>query len=118
MATLYERLGGSEGITAIVNDLVDLHISNPRISTRFASSDADVLKNAAATFFIAGSGGPSVYKGKDMLSAHRGMNIDDSEFIAVLDDAMNALEKNGVGQREKEEVLFILYSMKGDVVRV
>jgi hemoglobin len=118
MTTLYERLGGSEGITAIANDLVDLHISNPRIAPRFASSDAAALKNAAAAFFIAGSGGPDVYKGKDMLSTHRGMNIDDSEFITVLDDAMNALEKNGVGQREKEEVLYILYSMKADVVRV
>lgn len=118
MATLYERLGGSEGITAIANDLVDLHMRNPRIAPRFAASDAAALKNAAATFFIAGSGGPDVYKGKDMLPTHRGMNIDDAEFIAVLDDAMKALEKNGVGQREKEEVLYILYSMKGDVVRV
>lgn len=53
-----------------------------------------------------------------MLSTHRGMNIDDSEFIAVLDDALKALEKNGIGQREREEVLYILYDMKADVVRV
>ncbi len=118
MTTLYERLGGSKGITTIASDLVDLHISNPRIAPRFASSDVAVLKNAAATFFIAGAGGPNVYKGKDMLSTHQGMNIDDSEFMAVLDDAMNALDKNGVGQREKEEVLYILYSMKAHIVRV
>lgn len=46
------------------------------------------------------------------------MNIDDSEFVATLDDALKALEKNGVGQREKEEVLYILYSMKANVVHV
>lgn len=118
MSTLYERLGGTDGITKIAGDLVDLHIANPRIATRFAASDADALKHAAATFFIAGSGGPSVYQGKDMLSAHKGMNIDAEEFNAVLDDALEALEKNNVGQREKEEVLFILYSMKKDIVRV
>ena len=38
------------------------------------------------------------------------------EFIAMLDDAMAALEKNNIGQREKEEVLFVLFSMKSDVV--
>jgi hemoglobin len=118
MATLYERLGGSEGITAIASDLVDLHISNPRIAQRFAASDVASVKNAAATFFIAGSGGPDVYEGKDMLSAHRGMNIDEAEFMAVLDDALKALDMNGIGQREKEEVLYILYSMKSDVVGV
>lgn len=118
MATLYERLGGTEGITKIASDLVDIHIANPRIAPRFAGSDASQLKHRAATFFIAGSGGPNVYEGKDMLSAHKGMNIDAEEFNAVLDDALEALEKNNVGQREKEEVLYILYSMKKDIVRV
>ena len=49
---------------------------------------------------------------------HKGMNIDGEEFIAVLDDALEALEKNDIGQREKEEVLFVLYSMKSEIVRV
>ena len=118
MSSLYERLGGTAGITAIANDLVDFHLNNPRISPRYADSDVAAVKNAAATFFIAGTGGPSVYEGKDMLTAHRGMNIDDAEFVAVLDDAMAALDKNGIGQREKEEVLFILYGLKGEIVHV
>ena len=118
MSSLYERLGGTDGITAIANDLVDTHLSNPRISPRYADSDVAAVKHAAATFFIAGTGGPSVYEGKDMLTAHRGMNIDDAEFVAVLDDAIVALDKNGIGQREKEEVLFILYGMKREIVHV
>lgn len=118
MATLYERLGGTEGITRIANDVVDLHLQNPRIRTRFAKSDVPTVKAAAAAFFIAGTGGPSIYNGKDMLSAHSGMNIDHAEFMAVLDDALTALAKNGIGQREQEEVLFVLYSMRRDIVGV
>ena len=71
-----------------------------------------------STFFITGTGGPSVYEGKDMLATHKGMNIDAEEFLAVLDDALQALEKNNIGQREKEEVLYIFYSMKADIVLV
>ena len=74
------------------------------------------LKKSAAEFFISGTGGPNIYKGKDMITTHKGMNIDNDEFMAVLDDAMAALETNNVGQREKEEVLYILFSMKSDVV--
>jgi len=118
MSSLYERLGGTDGITAIANDLIEIHLGNARIAPRYAESDVPAVKNAAATFFIAGTGGPSVYEGKDMLAAHRGMNIDDVEFVAVLDDAMEALDKHGIGQREKEEVLFILYGMKADIVHV
>ncbi len=115
-ATLYERLGGTEGIQRIANDLVDAHINNPRISHRFSQSDPAKLKKAAAEFFITGTGGPHVYKGEDMVSTHKGMNIDNDEFMAMLDDALEALEKNNIGQREKEEVLYVLFSMKGDVI--
>lgn len=116
--SLYERLGGTENITRIANDIVDLHQANPRISPRFAASDSATLKNRVATFFITGTGGPAVYEGKDMLTVHAGMNIDRSEFIEVLDDALKALDKNQIGQREKEEVLYILYSFKADVVLI
>jgi hemoglobin len=116
--TLYERLGGTEGITQIANDLVDNHLANRAIATRFAEADVQALKNAAATFFITGTGGPDVYKGKDLLSAHKGMNISADEFMAVLDDSLSALQKNNIGQREQEEVLFALYSMRSQVVRV
>lgn len=116
--SLYERLGGTEGITKIANDVIDNHIANKTIATRFTDSDVASLKNAAATFFITGTGGPEVYKGKDLLAAHQGMNISAAEFMAVLDDALAALDKNKIGQREQEEVLFALYSMRSQVVLV
>ena len=116
--SLYERLGGTERCTAIASDLVDIHLANPRIAPRYAASDIAKVKNGAATFLIAGTGGPSVYEGQNMLETHRGMNISGEEFLAVLDDALIALERNGIGQREKEEMLFVLYSMKPEIVGV
>ena len=116
--SLYERLGGTAGITNIANDVIDNHLANKAIATRFANSDVAKLKNAAATFFIAGTGGPDVYKGKDLLSAHKGMNISALEFMAVLDDALAALQKNNIAQRDQEEVLFVLYSMRSQIVLV
>jgi len=117
-ASLFERLGGTQGCTQIASDLVDIHLANPRISPRYANSDVAKLKNGAATFFIAGTGGPNVYDGKDMLATHKGMNISGDEFLAVLDDAVEALAKNNIGQREQEEVLFVLHSMKSEIVGV
>lgn len=116
--SLYERLGKTDGITQIASDLIEIHINNPSISTRYFGKDVDTLKKGAATFFITGTGGPDVYEGEDMLATHKGMNISYSEFMAVLDDALEALEKNNVGQREQEEVLFIFYSMRKDIVLV
>ena len=53
-----------------------------------------------------------------MLAAHKGMNISAHEFMAVLNDALEALTRNDIGQREQEEVLFVLYSMRSDIVLV
>lgn len=114
--TLYKRLGGTDGIHRIANDIIDNHMGNSLISKRFAESDVNKLKKGAAAFIISGTGGPSVYEGQDMLATHKGMNINDGEFMAVVDDIMGALDNNAVEQREKEEVLFILYCLRNEIV--
>ena len=38
--------------------------------------------------------------------------------MAVLDDTLSALDKNNIGQREQEEVLYTLYSMRSHIMHV
>lgn len=114
--SLYARLGSRQGIERIVEDIWKNHTSNPLIKTRYADSDPNEVKRLVTEMCCAGFGGPETYTGKDMISAHRGMNINDTEFVAVCDDVLDALDKNGVGQREKDEILCILYSLKNEVV--
>lgn len=115
--TFYERLGGTEGIQIIANDPVDNHAANPRIVRRFFETDLAKPKKMAAEFFIAGSGGLSVYQGEDMPAAQKGFNIDNDEFVAMRRGRHGSPgEDNNVGQREREGVIYILSSMKDDVV--
>lgn len=119
--SLYQRLGGAPGIASIVDDILAIHRENPLVKARYQHLDGEALANLKRTtcdFFGAGSGGPETYHGRTMLDTHRGMNISEQEFIAVVDDVLKALEKNGVGQPERNEVLAILYSMKGEIIRV
>ena len=53
-----------------------------------------------------------------MLTTHRGMNISEQEFIAVVDDILKAMDKNQLGDDVKKDVLFILYSLKSEIIRV
>lgn len=117
--SLYERLGGSEGIKRIASDALDNHLANPRIKSRYESvEDLEAVRSGAANFFIAATGGPDVYKGKNMLDTHKGMNIDEAEFMAVVDDILHSLAKNNIAQREQEEVLFALYSLRKEIIFV
>ena len=117
--SLYDRLGGSEGITKIASDALDKHLANPRIKARHEHlEDIEAVRNGAATFFIEATGGPAVYKGKNMLETHQGMNIDEAEFIAVVDDIFDAMEANGVAPPEQADVLFALYSLRREIIGV
>jgi hemoglobin len=46
------------------------------------------------------------------------MNINEQELIATIDDFVAAMQGQGVGTTEINEVVAILYSLKGDVLRV
>lgn len=117
--TLYARLGGVEGITQLVSDAVDAHLNNPIVQTRFVNSkDIEHAKRMSVGFFCAGAGGPETYAGRDMLTTHKGMNISEQEFLAVVDDILGAMDKNHVGETEKKDVLAILYSLKNQIIRV
>lgn len=115
--SLFERLGGPEKVRVIVEDTYHNHVTNPIIKDRFVDSDHEVIKQKVYEIFAAATGAENVeYTGRSMDATHRAMNINEMEFNAVVDDVMAALDKNGVGQQEKNEVLAILWSVRGDIV--
>jgi len=116
-SSLYERLGGEQGLTRIVNDTIDNHLKNLIVKTRFQDADREKLHRLAFEFFGMGSGGPQQYSGRSMADTHRSMNISEQEYLSVVDDILAALDKNGVEQPARTEVLGILYSLKDEIIR-
>ncbi len=115
--SLYQRLGGHAGITAIVDDIIDAHLANPVVGERFrAVKDIGNTRRMARDFFCMGSGGPEKYTGKDMRSAHEGMKVSEEEFRAVVDDVTGVLDRHAIDGGTQKEVLSILNGFKGDIV--
>ena len=114
--SLYERLGGAETIASISSEIVDRHLANPTIQVRFVDSDVDTLKRLVTEFFSMGSGGPAHYSGRDMVTTHRGMNLNERELVAVFDDVLAALDTHEIDAASRNEVLGIHYSMKDEVL--
>jgi hemoglobin len=115
--SLFNRLGGEDKVRTIVNDTYHNHVTNPIIQGRFVDTDHETVKQKVYEIFASATGAEDVeYTGRDMLTTHRGMNINEMEFNAVVDDVMAALDENGVAQQEKNEVLAILWSVRGDIV--
>lgn len=119
--SLFERLGNSAGIAKIVDEVVEAHMNNPAISSRFIPYKEQperlaIIKKHTVDFFSAGSGGPATYQGRDMPTAHKGMNISSAEYMHVIDDILLILDKNSIDDTTKKDVLFILWSLKSLII--
>src|SRR5688572_21726836 len=78
--SLYQRLGGREGIAGIVDDFVANVVADPRVNRRFASlqpAQVSKLKSNLADQICDATGGPCAYVGRDMKETHKGMSITD-----------------------------------------
>lgn len=115
-ASLYDRLGGKEAITAVVDALSANVAADGRINHRFANANIKRFKAQMVDLLCQASGGPCVYKGMDMQTVHKGMKITEAEFMAVAENAAKTLDSFKVPAAEKNEVMSLLASMKGDIV--
>ena len=113
---LYERLGGKDAITAVVDTFVGKVGTDTRINRYFASTDLAKLKMHLVNQICEASGGPCTYTGRTMKQTHAGMGVTDAAFGALVEDLVVALDHHKVGKAEKDDLLAVLGPMKGDIV--
>jgi hemoglobin len=113
---LYDRLGGKPAIQAVVDDFIGNVAADRRINERFAKADIPRLKTMLVDQICQASGGPCKYTGASMADAHKGMNVTDGEFNALVEDLVKSLDKFKVPAQEKGELLAALGGMKPQIV--
>jgi hemoglobin len=117
--SLYQRLGGREGIALVVDDFVANMVADSRVNKRFQGMQPPAvfkLRSNLADQICDATGGPCAYLGRDMKTTHKGMNVSDAEWNATVENLVKALDKYKVGAKEKSELLSALGPMKGDIV--
>lgn len=116
--SLYDRLGQKPAITAVVDQFVANVAADARINGRFATTDIPKLKAHLVDQVCMATGGPCIYTGRDMKTAHAGMRISTADFNALVEDLVAALDHFKVPAKEKSELLGLLGPMKADIVEV
>jgi hemoglobin len=118
--SLYDQLGGLVGITAVINDFIPIVASDGRINRFFAdtvkSGRIPRLKELLIQQIAEASGGPVKYTGADMKSAHAGMGIPTTAFVALVGDLTAAMDKNNVSDNAKRTLLGALAPLAPQIV--
>jgi len=116
--SLFERLGGIDSITAVVEDFRDRVAGDDRINQKFARTDLGRLTKMLIDQVCEAAGGPCKYSGRSMKEAHAGMGVTSGEFDALVGDLKSTLNQFKVRQTEQDELLGVLGPLKPEIVEV
>ncbi|MDB6034327.1 MAG: globin-like protein [Verrucomicrobiales bacterium] len=135
--TLFERLGGEKGITAVIDDFLPRAVQDPRVnwerkgvkSGGLFNRDAknaviwnptpqnlETLKKHLVQFIALATGGPARYEGDEMKTTHQDMKITNPEFDAAVGDFKTSLDRLQIPNKEQKELLAIIESTRPQVV--
>ena len=117
-ASLYERLGGTDGIRAVAEAFEQRAGKDDRINKKFARTNFERLTKEFVDQLCHDSGGPCAYTGLSMKQTHTNMGVTSGEFDAFVEDFVATLNDFNVGKAEQDELISDLSPMRGDIVEV
>ncbi|MBS1796169.1 MAG: group 1 truncated hemoglobin [Acidobacteria bacterium] len=117
--SLYERLGGYDALAAVSDDFIT-RLATDKLLGRFVVGLSDDSKKKLRQHFVEflcnATGGSCVYMGRDMKTVHTGLGITEDDWNQSVKLLVETLDKFKVPEREKNEVLTAVSSLKKDVV--
>jgi hemoglobin len=117
--SLYKRLGGFDAIATVVDDFMGRLVAEPQMARFFAGHSMDSkmkLRQRVLEKVCAATGGPCYYTGRDLKTAHAGLGITEADFALAGKLLAATLDHLKVPAGEKDEVLALVTSWKGEIV--
>ena len=117
--SLYHRLGGYDALAAVTDDFLGRLATDKQLGRFFPGHSQDSLRKIRQHIvdqLCVATGGPCVYMGRDMKTAHSGMGITEADWELAVKHLVATLDKFKVPQKEKDEVLGAIGGMKADIV--
>ena len=115
---LYKAFGEKAGLLTLMDDFMVRLLADPRTGPHFKPSNQQRVKEQLVDQLCALSGGPCVYKGADMKSAHANLDIKKSDFNALVEVLQQSMDAKGIPFRTQNQMLALLAPMHRDTITV
>jgi len=119
--SLYVRLGGYDAISAVVDDFASKLFADPVVGKRFFGMGDDTragFRQKNKNLVCIATGGPCKVISRPAKVVHGGLGIKASEFDIVVNHLVDTLNKFKVPEKEQQELLTIIGSLRPDIVEV
>jgi hemoglobin len=116
---LYQRLGGYDALAAVSDDFLGRLASDPQMERFFVGLSADSkvrVRQHILDFLCVATGGPCKYTGRDMKTAHTGLNITEADWNQMVKLLGQTFDKFNVPEKERGDVVGAVAGLKGDIV--
>ena len=113
--SLYQQLGGEQGISAITGGLLREIEQDQRIVHHFADTDIARFRKLLAEQLCQLSGGPCVYSGGNMQESHTGFNISLADYDALVQGLINVMQQQHISISAQNQLLALLAPMYKDI---
>ncbi len=117
--TLYQRLGGYDGVVAFVDDLLPRLRDDEELGRFWQHRGADGVareRQLLVDFLCASCGGPLYYTGRSMTLTHRGMGISGEDWERFVCHATATLQALSIPETESAEIGRFVSSLKNEIV--
>lgn len=115
---LYKAFGEKAGLVSLMDDFMVRLLADPRTGPHFKPSNQQRVKEQLVDQLCQLSGGPCVYKGADMKSAHANLDIKKSDFNALVEVLQQSMDAKGIPFRTQNQMLALLAPMHRDTITV
>lgn len=118
-ASLYTRLGGYDAIAAVTDDFLSRALADPKIVPFFKGlepRDLQRVRQHVVDQLCNAAGGPCYYPGKDMKTAHEQFEIDNDVWNAFTGHFNETFAKFRIPERERNEMVAIVGSLRSSIV--
>ena len=116
--SLYQAFGAKQGLTELVEDFHARLLADARTGPHFKPVNPKHIKEQLTEQFCAVTGGPCMYKGADMKSAHSNLDIKKSDFNALVEVLQQSMDAKGIPFGTQNKLLALLAPMHRDVITV
>ena len=114
--SLYDRLGGSEGIEKATAVFYGKVLADPQLAPHFTGTDMGSLARMQARFLAMAFGGPVPYPGRGLRQAHAALTLGDDDFDRVVGHLADTLRQLGVAEDDITAAGSIAETTRADVL--